>query len=318
MSRPKRWLDLTPGLAVLACVALAVGAVLRFARIGGVRGPTTRVYAAIPTARGVIAGTEVWLAGHRIGTVRDVVFRPPSLDTTSRVLLVLEILERDRHAIRRDADVRIRPGGSVVGVPIVAIEVGSSGATPIAPNDTLRSRGPTYVERARADLAAAAAHVPAVLANLRLLSAQLQSARGTLGALGVTEATTAIAATARNGSGLADRTLRGSGTTGRVLRGGLATHAQTTMASVDSVRTLLLGSGRTSLGRFRRDSTILVSIAALQADLAALEARAASPDGAVGRVQSDRALRDELARTRNLLDALLADLKRNPFRYLAL
>src|SRR5688572_19417435 len=113
MPRPKKWADLVPGLAALAVLGLGVAAVLTLARVGSLRGPADRLYAAVSEARGVTAGTEVWLRGHRIGTVTDVVFRPPSLDTTARVLLVLEVLERHRAAIRRDADVRIRAGGSL-------------------------------------------------------------------------------------------------------------------------------------------------------------------------------------------------------------
>src|SRR5687768_10443467 len=112
MPRPKRWADLVPGLAALAVLGLGVAAVLLFARVGTLRGRADRLYAAVAEARGVTAGTEVWLGGYQVGTVADVVFRPPSLDTAARVLLVLDVLEQHLPAIRRNADVRIKPGGS--------------------------------------------------------------------------------------------------------------------------------------------------------------------------------------------------------------
>jgi hypothetical protein len=56
---------------------------------------------------------------------------------------------------------------------------------------------------------------------------------------------------------------------------------------------------------------------ALRADVAALARRADSADGTAGRLRADRALREQLARSRTELDALIADLKGNPLRYVA-
>ena len=318
MPRPKRWADLVPGLAALAVAALVIGGVFAFAHVGSLRGRTERLYATIPSARGVIPGTEVWLAGRQVGTVSDVVFRPPSADTATRIVLVLDVLQRDRHAVRRDADIRIRSGGSFVGSLVVALDGGSPTAPAVRPGDTLVSRGTTYVERARADLAVAGAQVPLVISNLRLLAAQLRSARGTLGALGATGSATAFEGVMSASTALVAHGLHGTGTISRVLGGTapLGSVARTVMAQVDSVRRLVGGAG-TSLGRFRRDSTLLPAVAALRNDVADLASLAASPDGTTGRLRGDDALREQLARTRGELDALLVDLKRNPLRYVS-
>lgn len=320
MPRPKQWADLLPGLAAISALVVGVVGVLTVAQVGKLRGETDRLYAAVSSARGVTAGSEVWLAGRQIGTVADVVFGPPTRDTSARVLLVLDVLARDREVVRRDAAVRIRAGGNLVGAPVVALGTGSSSAPPVRPGDTLVSRGPTYVERARADLAAAAAQVPAVIANLRLLSAQLNSARGTLGALGATTAATAAleaTSTASAGMELASRAMHGPGSLGRFFNGGgLSTLAATARAQADSIRQLL-ASSNTSLGRFRRDSTLLRTITALQVDVADLAREAALPTGTVGRARGDRALRNAIDQTRAELEALAADVKRNPLRYIS-
>ena len=318
MPRPKRWADLVPGLAALAFVALGIGGVFAFARVGSLHGRTDRIYAALPSARGVIAGTEVWLAGRQVGTVRDVVFRPPALDTSRRIVLVLDVLRRDRHAVRRDADIRLRSGGSFIGSLVVALDGGSPTAPAVRPGDTLVSRGPTYVERARADLAVAGSQVPLVIANLRLLAAQLRSARGTLGALGATGSATAFEAVASSGERFVTHALHGPGTVGRAMGGDgrLRAVADAVLAEVDSVRRLVSSPG-TSLGRFRRDSTLLRTVATLRNDVADLATLAESPDGTTGRLRGDDALREQLGRTRGELDALIVDLKRNPLRYVA-
>jgi phospholipid/cholesterol/gamma-HCH transport system substrate-binding protein len=318
MPRPKRWADLVPGLAALVIAALGIGGVFAFARVGSLRGRTDRLYAALPSARGVIPGTEVWLAGRQIGTVKDVVFRPPALDTAGRIVLVLDILARDRQVVRRDSDIRIRSGDSFIGSLVVAISEGSASAPPARPGDTLVSRGPTYVERARADLAAAGAQVPLIISNLSLLAAQLRSARGTLGALGASGSATAFQSVASAGGALMTDARQGSGTVGLALRRNsqLTAVAGLVMAQVDSVRRLV-STPTTSVGRFRRDSTLLANVATLRNDVADLAQLAESPDGTTGRLRGDAALRQQLARTRGELDALLVDLKRNPLRYVS-
>src|SRR5215207_778262 len=92
MPRPLRWSQLLPGsLALAGLVALAAG-VLLFARVGALRGETLRLYALTSQARGVIKGTEVWVAGQKVGLVETVRFRPPTADTAARVVLVLDVL----------------------------------------------------------------------------------------------------------------------------------------------------------------------------------------------------------------------------------
>jgi hypothetical protein len=174
------------------------------------------------------------------------------------------------------------------------------------------------VERARADLAVAGAQVPLVLSNLRLLAAQLRSARGTLGALGASGSATAFHSVASSGGRFVTHALHGPGTSGRIVDGDsrLRAVAGTVMAQVDSIRRLIASSS-TSLGRFRRDSTLLPAVATLRNDVADLASLAESPDGSSGRLRGDDALRQQLARTRGELDMLIVDLKRNPLRYVS-
>ena len=121
---------------------------------------------------------------------------------------------------------------------------------------------------------------------------------------------------AATGGELTTRTLHGPGTFGRAMspEGRLRAVAGEVMAQVDSVRRLV-GTPTTSLGRFRRDSTLLTTVSTLRNDVADLASLAQAPDGTTGRLRGDSALREQLTRTRGELDALIVDLKRNPLRY---
>lgn len=314
MPRARSWADLKLGVAALALVVSAALAVLLFARVGALHGETVRLYAATANARGLVAGSsEVWLAGQRVGLVADIGFRPPSDDTTHRVLLALDVLAEHRQALRRDAAVQIRPGGSLIGAPVVAIGLGSSRAPAVRDGDTLVARAGRDVDFMRAELAGATQQLPLVLANVRLVRAQLQSARGTLGAFGV--GGLPLGETADAARAVLAR-IDGGGTLGRTMRGGpLGANARLILARTDSVRALL-ASTRTSVGRLRADSALPAAIAALQGDLAAVSAALQEPRGAVGRFGRDEILAEQLARARGEVDLIARDLKRNPGRYL--
>jgi ABC-type transporter Mla subunit MlaD len=314
MPRETHWRDLTLGLLALALVGAGAVAVLLFARVGALRGRTVRLHAVVAEARGVLPGTEVWLAGQKIGTVTAVGFRPPSTDTTLRVLVAFDVLAAQQSQIRRDAQVRIQPGGSFIGAPVLAIGSGTSASPGIRANDTLRSAPAREFGAMRLELASATAQLPAIIANVRVLAGQLGATRGTLGALGI-EGKQRLEQVGGELGQVTSRALRGTGTVAATLRGGpLAAHARHQMALVDSVRTLL-GSDATSFGRLRRDSTLARTVVALQRELGVVQAALAEPRGSAGRVQHDSALVDEVARTRRELDALVADFRRNPARY---
>lgn len=315
MPRARRWRDVRAGLLSLAVLGAGALAVLLFARVGALHGGTVRLYAAASDATGIIPGSEVWLAGQRVGLVRDVGFRPPSSDTSARLLLELDVLDGPAALLRRDALVTIGAGGSLIGSPVVHLGTGSREAPPLRAGDTLRARPGREFDAMRVDLARAGAQVPAILANIRVLGAQLSTARGTLGALGVGGAEP-LAATGRAASTLLSRLQRGDGVIGRTLADGAPLrHAERITARVDTVRALL-GSPRTSVGRLRADTALPAAVAALREDLAAVSAALEEPRGTIGRLQRDDRLSQEIARARAEVDALVRDLRSNPARYL--
>jgi ABC-type transporter Mla subunit MlaD len=316
MSRSTTWGDLRLGVAALVAVVAGAFGVLSWARVGALHGETVRLYAATPHGRGLLPGSEVWLDGVKVGVVRDVGFRPPSADTTTRVLLSLEVLASVLPSIARDAPVEIRTGGSLIGSPILAIASRTADRPIIRAGDTLVSRRSQELDQARADLAVATAEVPVIIDNLRVLVAQLQSARSTLGALGV-EGPDRLAETGAAVGGVMQAVRGSRGTLGLMMgRGEPMARAQHLMALGDSVKRLLDGPNGT-VGRLRRDSTLLRTVDDVRAELARVQAALAEPRGSVGRLQHDSALVRQVAASRAEMDALAADLRRNPLRYLS-
>jgi phospholipid/cholesterol/gamma-HCH transport system substrate-binding protein len=318
MARRLSWSDVRGGLLACLVIAVAAVAILTFMRVGALHGDTFPLYALVGEARGVTKGSEVWLSGQKIGRITDIRFRPPAVaDTSSRILIVMEVLEEHRHAMHRDAVAQIRSGGSIIGPAVVYMSPGTRRATPLEAGDTVRTVVQSDVEDATAQFAGAAREFPVIIANVSALRAQLQTSEGTVGAF-------------MNGPGFGELqrariqtsvvmghvTGRG-GSIGPIMNGGLTSRTGRTLARVDSVRALL-ASRNTSLGRFRRDSTLLAEVGDIRNELTLVRAALDEPRGTAGRVLHDSALTDALGQAEREMTLLFADIKKNPRRYLSI
>jgi hypothetical protein len=217
------------------------------------------------------------------------------------------------HFIRKDAWADIRPGGNLIGSPVVWISSGTSKVSALSPGDTLIEIS-TGMMRPVSDRVAALGGRMTILADsggkvLRLLQSQMGTAGRLVGSgwPKVTAQTDQLARIARNAS-------RGNGTLGSLMHGELGAHLSRIRSAKDSIA-LLISSGNGNVGRFRRDSTLTKDVAHLQSQVDSLRAMTSSGTG-IGRMKTDSALTKEMARVRVELAALMADLKKHPLRYL--
>lgn len=317
MAQRASWSRLGIGIAAAIAILGAALFILIFGRVGNLRGAKFTLYVTAGAARGLIRGSEVWLDGQRVGTVKDVSFRPPTTGTTERLVISLEVLKRVRDRIRRDSRVQVRAGTSVIGDQVVYISSGTARQPAIATDDTLHAVDQRDAESMASDFALASKEFPAIIQNVKLLSAQLQSAEGTIGALGMEDQPDFERLRAR-ASSIMKRWSSAAGTIGlaRANMDNIRARASRAMAQFDSVRTLL-ASTEHSLGRFRRDSTLLKQIAGIREEFAAVRQLAADSSGFVPRARTDSAIARSLRRDMLALDSLMRDMRKRPLRYIA-
>lgn len=98
-------------------------------------------------------------------------------------------------------------------------------------------------------------------------------------------------------------------------RGALIQRAKAATAQADSVRALL-ASEQTSLGRFRRDSTLLRTVAELRDELSIAQALLNAQTGTLARFGQDSIIAVQTAERARLMAELMADIKKRPFRYI--
>lgn len=317
MAEVMRWRELTIGLIGLGAIVTIVLGVLMFAEVGGIRGKKVTLYVAADATGGLLEGSDVYLAGKRVGKVEKIVFRPPSTDTTERLLIEAAVLKRALPLIRRDSPVQIGPLGTFLGTPVLGIGAGSAAAPQAQSGDTLYAAAFRQTEGVMAQLATVGRDFGALKEEVSAVMEDMKTARGTFGAMAV-EGPRDIGRVGADFSRFHARLTRGGGTIGMIMSDPkFGARFGAIRSDVDSLR-LLIASGRGTVGRFRRDSSLGASVRRLRDDVASLQRSLDDARGTAGRAINDKAVQDELAELRRQLDELMADIKKNPFRYIRL
>ncbi|MEJ7810270.1 MAG: MlaD family protein [Gemmatimonadaceae bacterium] len=301
---------LIPGLIALLAIVTAVASVLLFARVGALHGDTYRLYMNAEQARGVLAGTEVWLAGKKIGLVESITFRSPASDTTNRLLVALEVLTPYRPWIRGDSRAQIASGGSFIGAPVVHITPGTPAAPPLADGALLRSSAQVDAEQFASDVGLATREFPEIFRNVRMLNEQVKGVTSAFGDR--PPLALVVPRVMRFGA----RALEGKGTLALVVGEDdpLARRAESALARVDSVMATV-AAGKGTAGRITRDSLLAPHLQDMRNELSIIRALLAEPRGTAGRILADSAIRMQVGRAERELAATIADMKKNPFRY---
>ena len=316
MPRTLRWTSLIPGVLIVAAIIGISIAILMFAQVGALHGDTIRVFASMGQARGVIEGTEVWLNGQKIGLVTGVHFQPISVDTTRRVVLGMDVLEEYRHQLRTNSTAQVRAGGTLIGAQVVWLGAGTVDHPPLTDGDTILAKQQGDTEGVTARAAMASREFPAIIANIKLLAQLLTTAEGTLGAMGADGGGQPLAVFKDGAIGLRSAAISDSGSVGLALRWNLGARVGTAAARADSIRALLSDTA-TSLGRFRRDSTLLRTVEDVRNEVSVVRALLEESRGTAGRAVNDAAIVEQLAQLESELAVLMADIKRRPLRYIS-
>ncbi|HEV7836839.1 MAG TPA: MlaD family protein [Gemmatimonadaceae bacterium] len=314
MPRQLHWRELTLGIIAVAVIAVIITATVVFGRVGALHGKKVTLYVVTDDATGVQPGTEVWLAGQKRGTVKEVSFRQASSDTLERLLIRTEFLESALPNVRRSSWASIRPGGSLIGAAVVYITVGSTKSPPLHEGDTVRTRFSSHVGDLLTDFKGVRPALAEVIAGAKQLNTMTTSPTGTIGNVRAHGFPRMPEVSARM-SRLASKASSGKGTIALAARNDLAARASKAMAAADSIRTLV-SSNTGSLGRFRRDTTLTTKAKGVLAELDKLSALAAGGTGAIEAAHPDSLLTKELSHTRLLLAELIRDLKKHPLRYI--
>jgi hypothetical protein len=314
MARNYSWSELKIGLLSAAAILVVAFGILIFARVGALHGKKSRIVVLTDHAPGVLSGTEVWLAGERIGLVNRISFRPITADTSRRVAIDADVLDTFMPQIRKDAHADIRPGGNLIGSPVVYISSSTSDVPALRDGDTIVTKSVGVINDVGTNVAELVSRLAVLSDSGSKAISLLNSEAGAVGAF-TRRGLPRIASVTGTMSQVMSQATKGNGTAGMLARGDLGLRFRRLMSARDSL-TYMLSSGNGNLGRFHRDSTLGPTVTRLKSQVDSLQGMMSSSSSSLAKMRTDTAIASQLKIVRAQLDTLMKDIRKHPRKYL--
>ena len=309
------WDQLKVGVLILVALLILAIAIVKLGQTGNLFGKRYRLVAFIGNASGLKLGGPVTVAGQLSGSIKDIQFLPPDVDTTKNLKLIVEVSREVTEQVRRDSRGRIRTQG-VLGDKVFDISPGTPGNRILHEGDTIAVDPSTDFETVVQQASGAISSVVGLTNDLKKVTGSVTSGEGTLGQL-VTNRSLydqlngTLAAT----NSLMARLENPRGTVGRLLNDpALYYSLNRTIASVDTIIRQISTSNGT-VGKLLRDDTLYVHLVNVVTKADSLVSGMSNGNGTMHKLFTDQQLYDELVKTVTELNKVLVDVRRDPRRY---
>jgi phospholipid/cholesterol/gamma-HCH transport system substrate-binding protein len=310
------WDQLRVGLVIVAALGILTLAVYKLGQAANLFAKRYDLVAFLKEANGLREGGTVTLAGQLAGTVKKIEFLPVDADTTRNLKITVAVDQSVEQQIRRDSKAQIRTMG-LLGDKIFDITPGTPRQPALKTGDTLAVSPALDYEQVLAQAAGAVGDVVELTKDMRQLTGGLVRGEGTIGQLitnrGLYDQLTGTLS--RTNTMLA-RLQNPNGTVGRLLDDPqLYTQITNMIASTDS----LLRSANSSqgtLGKMMRDTVLYANLLNMSRGADSLMRMITKGNGFASKMLTDQTLYDQLNKLVTDLNAVLADVRRDPARYM--
>jgi phospholipid/cholesterol/gamma-HCH transport system substrate-binding protein len=322
--------ELRVGILVLSALAILILVV--FAVSGDIKLPgfsrTAAVRTRMASVDGLRKGAEVRLSGKKVGSVREINFLqiPSSRDSQSNIEIVMEIdgkldgspaVER----IRTDS-MAVLKGAGVLGDNVIDIIPGTSAGKPIQDGDIIPSEAQKSVGDIINAAQTAVGHLNVIAADIREMTGNLKSGRGTAGRFLNDESFYLnLDSAVRQAESLMQEVKSGKGTMGQLvsdpaLYKSLADSVAQMRSITDQVDNQLR-TGRGSIGKFFKDdklyndtSSLIARFNQTSGRLENVVAKIERGEGTVGRFINDEKFYADARSTIERLNLIMARLEK--------
>jgi len=309
------WDQLKVGVLILVALLILGVAIVKLGQTGNLFGKRYRLVAFISNASGLKLGGPVTVAGQLSGSIKDIQFLPPDVDTTKNLKLIVEVSREVTEQVRRDSRGRIRTQG-VLGDKVFDISPGTPANRILHEGDTIAVDPSTDFETVVQQASGAISSVVGLTNDLKKVTGGVTRGEGTLGQLVTNRAlydqlNGTLAAT----NSLMARLENPRGTIGRLLNDpALYYSLNRTIASADTIIRQISTSNGT-VGRLLRDDTLYVHLVNVVSKADSLVSGMSNGNGTMHKLFTDQQLYDELVKTVTELNKVLVDVRRDPRRY---
>jgi phospholipid/cholesterol/gamma-HCH transport system substrate-binding protein len=293
-TRSIAWAQLKLGLIGITAAAIAVAIIIAVGGQGGFFWQRYPLKAAFPDAQGLKSGAVVRLAGKDVGRVTSVEFVESMIEVEFEV-------SKDVRSLITDRSVASIGSLGLLGEPLLDVKAAREG-TPLPDWGFV----PTA---AGAGFTTLAGDLSGTLAKAGQLIDDIRAGKGTVGKIITDEALYRemeqfVAAAAD----VAQRLRGGEGTLGRLLNDPAAYNALRTSLESLQAATAQLSSRDTALGRLLNDEALGRSLQSTLTNLDEATGKLNRPEGTVGKLLTERELYDRINGLAGRLDTLSAGL----------
>ncbi len=310
------WDQLRVGLVIFVAVAVLGVAVYKLGQVANLFAKRYELIAYLPDANGLRPGGAVLVAGQLAGTVKSIEFLPVDADTTRNLKLTLAIDEGIKEQIRRDSKGKLRTLG-LLGDKAFDITPGTPKARVLVEGDTVTTVLALDYEAVIAQASSAVGDLVALTRDMRTITSGIVRGEGSLGQLVTNRA---LYDQLNNTLGRANTMLASfqnpNGTVGRMLNDPTLYNKLTgVITSTDSL-VVSINSSKGTAGLLLRDTTLYRNLVGITKGADSLMKSLSSGQGTVGKLMSDQTLYDQLNKLVTDLSAILADIRKDPSRYM--
>jgi len=336
-TRSLAWAELRIGLLAVTAIFVTAMVVFLLSGEGGFFWQRYSLKARFPNVAGLKTGAPVRVAGVEVGTVKNIAFDGAQVEVRFE-------LSKDMQARVTDQSVAIIGSVSLLGEGSLDITASTKG-TPLPPNG--------YIKTARTpgQLADVSEQANLGLIEATNLLKDIRAGKGTLGKLvtddqlyrevsAFVDAANAVATNLRNGRGtlgklandqaaydslaeslenLRQMTARinsGEGSLGKLLKDdALATSLTSTTKNLDGI-TGRLNRGEGTFGRLLTEDVLYKKLDTLTDSINEVTKKLSTGNGTAAHLLNDRQLYDNLNKAISELGGLLADVRKDPQKYL--
>jgi phospholipid/cholesterol/gamma-HCH transport system substrate-binding protein len=336
-TRSLAWSELKIGLLTLVAIVIAASVIFLLAGEGGFFWQRYALKARFPNGGGLKSGAAVRVAGVEVGSVTDVTFSGAQVEITFEV-------SKDMQSRITDKSTATIGSVSLLGESALDIKASTSGQPIPAWGYIKTGRTPGQLaevsEQANQALLEATAllrdvragkgtlgklvtdealyrEVNAFVASANVVATNLREGRGTLGKLANDPAAyESLSASLANLRAMTERINSGEGSLGRLLNDdAFANSLNSATRNVNDI-TARLNRGEGTAGKLLTDDALYKRIDTLTARLDEVMKKLSDGPGTASQLLNDRKLYDALNKTVTELGGLVADIRKDPRKYL--
>lgn len=336
-TRSLRWSELKIGIMAVVAIVIAAALILTLGAESGFFWQRYNLRVKFPNAGGVQEGSSVRVAGVAVGSVSTMRF------VGSEVEMDLELREEMRDKVRTTSRATIG-SVSLLGEGAVDISASTTGqpipewgyvpadapAAQLADVTAQASRGITQITALLEDIRAGKGTVGKLMtdeqlyADLQQFTAAardvtngLTQGKGTLGQLlNNPESARQLEASLRNLTAITNKINAGQGSIGQLMNDPAMAKNLTAVTSNFESLSNKLNQGQGTMGKLMNDDALYQRLNAVTANLEVLTAKLNQGQGTMGQLMNDKQLYDNMNRTITEMQSLLADIRKDPKKFL--